>query len=567
MKKINHFVARHDLSARALWIAALMLAALKLLLCSFQLMYASPDLSPIDDTLMVDLAKSIASGQWLGEYNWLTLGKHSFFALWLALLNKLGLNFLIGGQLLFAAAALLLLGALRPLFKTNLARFFVFGIVLWTPASWAEHSLRAYRDNIYPALVLLAFAGLLGAFVRWREAAGRALPFYIAAGLALGAAWLSHEDNALLLPFLLCAAILYVVFLVSGRAGQLPAKLALLAVPLALWGGCVAAWCGMNQKVYGRFIVSDFTSSEFSDAMGALARACPEDQDRYLLVPRTTRLALYAVSPTFATLEPYLETDDIYNGYGSVPDKEINSGGIHWAIRKAAGLAGYYSDPESARQFYTAVADEVNAACDAGLLPAGGKRSGTFAPFKAEYLGPTLQKFGEQLRILTLYEQTRPTALLSVATPEQSAAWEGFLHCTSTKAAVENTNTAYFTPLQHLIYKFLNLATWLQRVLLWPMLLLAGWWLCRTAAAAVRGIRKKRPPQDLLGGLLLLGFLLSGLLRVAAISYLMAVSFSIKGYLMYLAPACPLLLAFLAYGTAKWLEGPQEEGAGGTQAA
>ena len=99
------------------------------------------------------------------------------------------------------------------------------------------------------------------------------------------------------------------------------------------------------------------------------------------------------------------------------------------------------------------------------------------------------------------------------------------------------------------------------------MLLLAGWWLCRTAAAAVRGIRKKRPPQDLLGGLLLLGFLLSGLLRVAAISYLMAVSFSIKGYLMYLAPACPLLLAFLAYGTAKWLEGPQEEGMGGTQAA
>lgn len=128
------------ISAPGALVAALMLAALKLLLCSFQLMYASPDLSPIDDTLMVDLAKSIASGQWLGEYNWLTLGKHSFFALWLALLNKLGLNFLIGGQLLFAAAALLLLGALRPLFKTNLARFFVFGIVLWTPASWAEHS-------------------------------------------------------------------------------------------------------------------------------------------------------------------------------------------------------------------------------------------------------------------------------------------------------------------------------------------------------------------------------------------------------------------------------------------
>lgn len=155
-----------------------MLAALKLLLCSFQLMYASPDLSPIDDTLMVDLAKSIASGQGLGEYNWLTLGKHSFFALWLALLNKLGLNFLIGGQLLFAAAALLLLGALRPLFKTESgAAFSSLASCCGPLPPGRSTALRAYRDNIYPALVLLAFAGLLGAFVRWREAAGRALPF------------------------------------------------------------------------------------------------------------------------------------------------------------------------------------------------------------------------------------------------------------------------------------------------------------------------------------------------------------------------------------------------------
>ena len=29
----------------------------------------------------------------------------------------------------------------------------------------------------------------------------------------------------------------------------------------------------MNYKYYGRFIISDFTSSEFNDAMGALSRA------------------------------------------------------------------------------------------------------------------------------------------------------------------------------------------------------------------------------------------------------------------------------------------------------
>ena len=64
----------------------------------------------------------------------------------------------------------------------------------------------------------------------------------------------------------------------------------------------------MNYKYYGRFIISDFTSSEFNDAMGALSRAYPDDQKRYELVPLSTRLALYEVSPTFAKLQAKKES-------------------------------------------------------------------------------------------------------------------------------------------------------------------------------------------------------------------------------------------------------------------
>ena len=55
--------------------------------------------------------------------------------------------------------------------------------------------------------------------------------------------------------------------------------------------------------------------------------------------------------------------------------------------------------------------------------------------------------------------------------------------------------------------------------------------------------------------MLLLGFFLTGLLRMAAIAYLMAVTLSFDIYLMYLSAACAPMLAFLAYGTAKWFEG------------
>ena len=202
MSKLKKLLPKRDLRARWLWVLALALTAVKLGLCSFQLIVASPDLSPIDDTLMFNLAKSISAGNWLGEYDWLTLGKHSFYALWLAFLNLLHVNIVVGGQALFAVSCLVLLAALKPVMRTNWGRLFVFAVTLYT-ASWAENTLRVYRDNIYPSLVLLALAGLLGAFTRFREKPLRALPYYVAAGLSLAAAWLCHEDNALLLPFVM----------------------------------------------------------------------------------------------------------------------------------------------------------------------------------------------------------------------------------------------------------------------------------------------------------------------------------------------------------------------------
>ena len=128
MSKLKKLLPKRDLRARWLWVLALALTAVKLGLCSFQLIVASPDLSPIDDTLMFNLAKSISAGNWLGEYDWLTLGKHSFYALWLAFLNLLHVNIVVGGQALFAVSCLVLLAALKPVMRTNWGRLFVFPI-------------------------------------------------------------------------------------------------------------------------------------------------------------------------------------------------------------------------------------------------------------------------------------------------------------------------------------------------------------------------------------------------------------------------------------------------------
>lgn len=196
---------------------------------------------------------------------------------------------------------------------------------------------------------------------------------------------------------------------------------------------------------------------------GALTRVYPDDQDRYVLVPHSTREALYEVSPTLATLEPYLEEEMMYNNYGSVPDKEFNSGGIHWALREAADKAGYYETAETARAFWQAVADEINQACDDGLIPCEGRHSGVMSPVRLRYVPATFEKFLQTLKMLVLFEQTEPVQVLSIATPEQSAEWESYLHCTSTKAAKAGTSEPYFSPMQELAYLCLNILTWIAR--------------------------------------------------------------------------------------------------------
>ena len=547
---------KRDISAKFLWGLALAAVAVKLILCSQQLFEAVPLASTIDDGLMMRLATSIREGNWLGEYGYLTLGKHSFFALWLAFLNVLHMNFLVGGQLLYAAACLVLLAAVKPLFCTNAARGLVFLAVLWLPASWAQFTLRVYRDNIYPALVLLALGGLVGAFCRFAQPAKKAVPYYVVAGAALAAAWLCHEDNALLLPFVGCAAAVYLVFLFTSRtAGQKRAKLALLLLPLALWAGGITAWKAMNYRYYGRFIVSDFSQGEFADAMGALTRVAPGAQQRYIPIPYQTRQMLYEISPTLASIQDEIENGDMYSRYGYADKPEFIANGIHWMLREAAANAGVYATPETARAFWQAVADEVNAACDAGEVPAGRKHSGVFSPVKAEYILPSLEKFGDEAAELLLFRQTSPRAELSRMPAWQAGQWQGFLHAPFSTAAVAGTAQPYFGGVRAAAYTLLDAVTWCMRVLVWPMLALAVLWLCRYVPRCVRGVRQKAPPADMAGCVLMLGLFLTGLLRLAALAYLFAVSIKLEpASLMYMSPAAAPMMAFLAFAAARWLE-------------
>ncbi len=552
---------RKKMISAAVWLllilAAVLLVFFKLELTGNQMVegYFS-SYAPIDDTLMYDSAVSISKGEWLGEYSWKTLSKHMFFSVWLAALSELEIPYLQGGQLLYLVACIAAAWAVAPLFKRKQWCVPVFAALWMSPYSWAQFTLRVYRDNIFPSLCLLFFAGMLGFGLRLKERAWKSIGFALLAGLGLGTAWLTREDGVWLLPFAICAALAYLIVLLLQKQFTLRQKLARAAMPalsLAVCLVCIGLYCWQNYTHYGRFIVSDFTSSEFEDAVGALLR-CDTDgvHEQKILVCKQTRDKVAAAVPLYAEIEQVIaENPALYGGYGFPETEEFNSGGFYWALRVAVSEAGYYADAVTARNFYRELADAINAACDSGALEhSGGKKSTTVMPWHSAYLSPTLGEFGNSVRCLLGFEQTTGLAGLSTAPQEQAEEMKAFLHNDLSTMVSPDTGAAMYTVEQRDAEMQMRKVTRIYQALIIPMLALAlmclGVWIAR----AIREMRKKQTGAQTLGAILFLGVFLSILLRIGIVSYIEAVSFQIGTYLLYLSSAGPLILLFAAAGTA-----------------
>lgn len=158
---------KNKTSAIWLYVIILALVAGKLLLSGTQMIHVyTLEQAPIDDGSMFSAANSILRGEWLGEYSWVAISKNMFFAVWLAFLNVIKMPLLIGNQLLYLLACAVTVFALKPIIKNQWARLLFFAVLWLSPFSWAQFALRLYRDSIFPYLVLLFFAGIMGFCLR-----------------------------------------------------------------------------------------------------------------------------------------------------------------------------------------------------------------------------------------------------------------------------------------------------------------------------------------------------------------------------------------------------------------
>lgn len=547
MKKIR--VA--PLSRRGFWLWAAVLTLVRCVLVTFQQGYIWVGGAPLDDELMFRAANAISSGEWLGAYDWLTLSKSMFFPVWLAFLHQLHIPYLLGDALLWCGAALLAARAFAPLLKTNGRQLALYVALAFAPSSWAAYTLRVYRDDIFPALCLLFFAGLSGAALRavlFTAKQAPLWPWLTAAGAGLAAAYLDREDAGLfLLPFALVGTLIVLAALLRRRRWLCAAA---LAIPYAMLAAGALAFCTLNYTHYGLFALSDFSGGSFADAMGAMSRVATASDDPLLSVPSDARALLYQQVPALQPLQYWLEEDEaLQNSYRDPARDDYRAGSFYWAVRRAAYHEGYYADAKTAQEYWATVAEQVNAACDSGALPTrGGRRSGTTQPIRAGYVGPVLQETVRGFLWALCFRDCPPyEALRSIGTEEDMAAWSGYLGSSFNVAAEAGKDTPYYSPYQKMAFAVMQGWAMLYRALFACAFVVA---LGRHFGRLPAVWRARRDDAATVPWLLALGLLGMALLRCAMIAFVEVSSFGIGTSTMYLASVHPLLILYTAAGLA-----------------
>lgn len=347
----------------------------------------------VDDGLYVRTADHLLAGEWQGPYDHCTLAKSIGYPAFLAAARRLGIPARAAADWLLCLAAVALWGALRSVGVSAFTACSALLVVLFSPATLSPALNRVTREGIYPAQVVLVFAGLIGLLgtTRWWW---RGL---IAAmtGPVVAWTWHTREESLWLAPSLALAALLTGV--VRSRQLGWRAWLEVIfaaAIVMACISFSTTYIARSNLRHYGAETLVELQDEDFADAIGAIQRVAPEEELPYGARTDEDFERLFRESPALATVRPTLD--------GPLLRRDFMVEGGHrilnfqtWAIREGAAAAGQHTSLPNAKAFYRRVAKELDSARDAGRLPTS-DRDGTVIPFPStSQLGETLTAVGE----------------------------------------------------------------------------------------------------------------------------------------------------------------------------
>lgn len=318
-----------------------------------------------DDMLFINHAQSLAEGRWLGKFSELTLIKGPGYPVFLALNYWLGLPITFTHALFFCFSIAGLSLLILKISKSYLLAALLFLITLWDPRVFELN--RVMRDAIYAGqaiLILTTLSYIL--FFKHQKKHENILSVLL--GVLFAWFWLTREEGIWLVPGLVFLLIFAII-----RNKRQKSEIRIIR-PLFISAGFFAATHIMfnlgNLVAYGDFVGVDIKEKNFQAAVKSMESIRVGKDIPYLAVPLKVREEIYKVSPAFSELKKYIDPDNAISSWQAggcsfrpTTCGDIGNGFFLWAVRDAAGKAGYYASPSTASNFYKLIDNDIKLAC------------------------------------------------------------------------------------------------------------------------------------------------------------------------------------------------------------
>jgi hypothetical protein len=278
----------------------------------------------VDDGLYLRQAEGFlswiqgSSGRWLGPFDCFLLAKTPLYGVWLAFLHILGLPVRVGDFLIMLAGGFLFKRAVKPVRDLRPWEFAVV-LCLLVANPFLPEDFRLARFGLQMALTNLCLIATLGLSLRAQAVAKERRAWGLLTGVFFGLAYLNREDATwIMLAILVAFAIQGLAATLAWRRGNAPRRSLARSevfVVLCFATGAMApilTVCTLNKAHYGAFTTTFRRDAALTGLYQRLTSLEPAGHQPYVPIARATRLKAYALSPTFAKMQPFLEGTEDY---------------------------------------------------------------------------------------------------------------------------------------------------------------------------------------------------------------------------------------------------------------
>ncbi len=385
---LRHLPDLHRMQVILFWFVVVLMVVIKLVLVSdlsVMIIY-----SPHDDSLYVERAFALLSGQGFGPYNSTVLVKYPGISLWLAGTRLLGLPFLLSVNLTYLAAGGYMLWAFLRCGTHRGIALLAFGFFIFNPITFGVEWTRVLREPVSMGIFVVLTASML--YITAGLVAGKRIWIHLMVFSSVFAFSLYLREDDRLLWGMLALFVAALIWQARRRAVRwqniqaLP-LIAVLFVPVGTALVYETVLRDFVERNYGLPILHEYSEGEYPRFLAAIRSIDSTKDNRLVMVSQATLQQLRVVVPRLAPLIDLLPPP----GPGTHSCKlhgvcsEWANGWIAFWIRDAAYQAGLTPSLPVAQAYFREARLDIERACHNGLLKCTSRGSALVPPMELRW--------------------------------------------------------------------------------------------------------------------------------------------------------------------------------------